>query len=236
MDHLRLVDPAKIGVLAREDQDSVILAEFDPPLEADGVQDLVADLSTRPTSPKSVQLRAIEYTPEVRDSTALSLDRLAPHTDGSFLAQPPPWFVLSCRRADTGGGGESTFILVDRVVAAAPPWVIDGLTSAEYRFLKTYDGDLTGSFVGPVLTRRHDGAWLMRWRADHIYRPEPVHDNGTRATDAAKWLHEYVEAVEPVVHMLGDGHLALIPNGRFLHGRTALSPGSRRCVLRAWVF
>ena len=236
MDHMRTVDPDKIGVAAQEDQDSIIVAEFDPPLETQGVQEVVSSLSTHATPPDSVDVRVIEYTPEVHDSTALSLDRLTSHTDGSFLDQPPPWFILSCRRADVGGGGASTFIPVDDIVGAAPSWVVDGLAQAEFRFLKTYDGDLTDSFVGPVLTRRGDGAWLMRWRADHLYRPEPVRDNGTRAAEAAAWLHEHVDAAEPVVHALGDGHLALIPNGRFLHGRTALSSGSRRRIFRAWVF
>jgi alpha-ketoglutarate-dependent taurine dioxygenase len=236
MSYLRLVEPDDIGAAAREDRDSVLLAEFDPPLETRGVQRLVAGVSTGPTNPDAVEVRVITYQPEVQDSTALSLDRLSSHTDGSFLDQPPPWFVLSCRRADPGGGGASTFIPVEDVVSAAPSWVIEALATARFRFLKTYDGNLSDSFVGPVLTRRSDGAWLMRWRADHLYRPEPVHDNGTRAADAAGWLHEFADAADPVVHALGDGHLALVPNGRFLHGRTALSPDSRRCILRAWVY
>ncbi len=236
MNHMKFVDPDKIGVVAREDPDSIILAEFDPPLETAGVQELVAAISTTPIRPDAVAVRVIEYKPDVHDSTALSLDRLSAHTDGSFLAEPPPWFLLSCRRADAGGGA-NTFIPVDDVVAAAPLWALEALTGAEFRFLKTYDGDLTESFVGPVLTRRSgDAAWLMRWRADHLYRPEPMRDNGSRAADATKWLHEYVEAADPIVHALSDGHLALIPNGRYLHGRTALTPGSRRCVLRAWVY
>lgn len=236
MNHLRVVDPAELASAAAEDSESILLATFDPPLAAEGVQRLVADLSTRPISPPQVDVRVITYTPAVTDSTALSLDRLSQHTDGSFLSSPPPRFVLSCQRADDGGAGASTFTPVDDIVEAAPEWVVEALAVAQFRFLKTYDGDLSDSFVGPILSRREDGSWLMRWRADHLYRPEPVQDHGTRAAEAAAWLHEYAETCTPFVHSLATGQLALTPNGRYLHGRKALSTASTRCVLRAWVF
>jgi hypothetical protein len=236
MDHLRAVSPDDLVAVAAEDRDSVLLATFDQPLEPDAVQRLVADLATRPTEPEDIDIRVIRHTPEVTDSTALSLERLPPHTDGSFLGSPPLRFVLACQRADDEGAGASTFISVDDIVVAAPGWVVHGLSLGHFRFLKTYDGDLTESFIGPVLSRRQDGAWLMRWRADHLYRPEPVKDHGTRAADAAAWLHEYAETCAPVVHPLTAGQLALIPNGRYLHGRGALSQASDRCIFRAWVF
>lgn len=236
MTYLRVVDTEHLGEAAAESLDCVLLTTFDPPLTEDGVQRLVVAMSSRPIAPHEVDVRAITYTPEVTDSTALSLDRLSVHTDGSFLRTPPPRFVLSCRRADHEGGGASTFIPVDEIIAAAPEWVVEALSQATFRFLKTYDGDLTESFVGPALSHREDGAWLMRWRADHMYRPEPVEDNGTRAAAAAAWVHEYVESCTPVVHALVVGQLALIPNGRYLHGRTALSKASSRCILRAWMF
>lgn len=236
MNYLRQVATEDLARVAADDHDSILLASYDPPLTPPQVQVLVADISSSEVRSEEVAVRSVTPTPEIEDSTALSLDRLSSHTDGSFLPTPPPRFLLSCQEADPGGGGVSTFTPVDQIVEAAPDWVLDALSTAEFRFLKTYDGDLQESFVAPVLSRRGDGAWLIRWRGDHIYRPEVVDEAGTRAEEATAWLYDHVKDSSPVMHSLDRGQLALIPNGRFLHGRTALTPGSNRCVLRAWVF
>lgn len=90
--------------------------------------------------------------------------------------------------------------------------------------------------MGPVLTTDHEGARRIRWRADHLCRPQVVDACGTRAAEAVVWLHELLETCDPFRYVLQAGELVVIPNGRVVHGRTALSDASRRELLRAWVF
>src|SRR6202020_202609 len=145
--------------------DDIVLCRFDQPLTQAEVQELVAELSSAPIMPDKVDVRVITHTPSVRDSTALSLDGLSLHTDGAFLAQPPRRFVLSCTNTDSGGGGVSLFVPVEFVLDCAPGWALAGLERATFRFLKSYDGDLTESYVGPVLSRDARGTPRIRWRA-----------------------------------------------------------------------
>jgi alpha-ketoglutarate-dependent taurine dioxygenase len=230
------VQPDEFVPGAQAAPDDVVLCRFSRPLTQAEVQEYVSHLSTVPVAPEEVDVRVITHTPSVTDSTALSLDRLALHTDGAFLAEPPPRFVLSCTRTDDGGEGASTLVPVDFIVASAPGWAVESLERASFRFLKTYDGDLTDSYVSPVLTTDRHGARRIRWRADHLYRPEVVDARDTRAAEAVAWLHELLETCDPFRYVLQAGELAVIPNGRVVHGRTALSDASHRELLRAWIF
>jgi alpha-ketoglutarate-dependent taurine dioxygenase len=229
------VEPAELVACARG-SGQAILCRFPEPLSVADVRALAVRLSTRSTVAEQVDVRVVRHQPEITDSTALSLEALAPHTDGAFLAAPPRLFLLSCSRADDGGGGASTLIPVEAIAEAAAPWALQALCTASYRFLMTYDGDLSTSHVGPVLTRNGNGAWRIRWRADHIYLPAVVEARGTRAHDAAMWLRDFLGAAEPITHVLQAGEVLLVPNSRMVHGRRALSSDSRRELLRAWIF
>jgi alpha-ketoglutarate-dependent taurine dioxygenase len=230
------VEPGEFVAQAQSAPDDVVLCRFDQPLTQAEVQELVAELSSAPIAPDKVDVRVITHTPSVRDSTALSLDGLSLHTDGAFLAQPPRRFVLSCTHTDSGGGGMSLFVPVEFVLDCAPDWALAGLERATFRFLKSYDGDLTESYVGPVLSRDACGIPRIRWRADHLCRPCVVDAADTRATDAAAWLHELLEGCAPFRYTLRSNELAVVPNERVVHGRTALSLASSRELLRAWIF
>jgi len=186
--------------------------------------------------PETVAIRAIRYEPAVTDSTALSLDSLSMHTDGAFLPEPPRRFILSCRRADEGGGGVSRLLPVSRIVDSAPRRVLRALRTAAYRFLMTYDGDLATSFTGPVLYYGQDGAERIRWRGDHIYRPAPAAAGDAEAAGAAEWLYSFLGSTEPFTYTLRQRELMVVPNGFFVHGRSELSPGSSREIMRAWAF
>jgi hypothetical protein len=220
---------------ARELPDRVIVCQFENPPRPEDVQRWVAALSSKPIAPDDVQVRAVRYEPAITDSTALSLDALTLHTDGAFLPEPPSRFILSCSMADEGGAGASMLVPVSHITQVAPGWVIDALSTASYRFLMTYDGDLSTSFVGPVLSPGADGCPFIRWRADHIYRPEVVEDRGTRAAEAAAWLHHFLDSCDPFSFVLQTAELLVIPNGLVLHGRRALSSRSHRELLRAWI-
>jgi alpha-ketoglutarate-dependent taurine dioxygenase len=180
------------------------------------------------------EIRTVRNDPSIPDSTAMSDRALPMHTDGSFMAVPPEHFMLSVVRDDGGSGGVSLFMPVSEVLAAAPDRVVEALMTADYLFPRTYDGDLTDSYVGPVLTRR-DPSLRIRWRSDDLWRPRVVESRGTDAGGAVDWLHEFLGTAEPYGYVAEVGDTLLVPNTVLLHGRTALSAGSPRELLRAWV-
>lgn len=180
------------------------------------------------------EVRTVKNDPTIPDSTAMSLDALSLHSDGAFLAEPPPRFLLSFAVADPGGGGVSIFMPIYRILAEAPEWVTEALFTADYLFVRTYDGDLTDSYVGPVLYRQ-GSLMRIRWRSDHIWRPKVADPRGTSAEDAVNWLHSFLADTEPATFAAVTGDTLLVPNTVMLHGRTRLSPGSPREVHRAWV-
>lgn len=182
----------------------------------------------------SAAIRTVKYEPSIPDSTALSLNALPLHTDGSFLERPPSKFLLSFLAKDAGGGGVSTFMPISRILAAAPVWVIEALLTASYLFVRTYDGDLTDSYVGTILYRR-GSALQIRWRSDDICRPKVVEPRGADAQGAVDWLHNFLCNSRPLTYAAETGDTLLVPNTVMLHGRTSLSRNSSREVLRAWV-
>jgi hypothetical protein len=182
----------------------------------------------------SRDVRTVRYDPSIQDSTAMSVNALPLHTDGSFLERPPARFMLSFSAKDPAGGGVSTFMPIAQILSAAPEWALDALFAADYLLPRTYDGDLIDSYVGPILCR-HDSATRIRWRSDEIWRPKVVEPRGTDAEAAVDWLHEFLRSSQPLTYAAESGETLLVPNTVMLHGRTNLSPNSSRQVLRAWV-
>ena len=180
-------------------------------------------------------VRTVKYDATATTSTAQSLQPLAFHTDGSFLDTPPSRFLLGCVRPDARGGGVSTFIYIDDLIAALPEWVTTALIHADCRFLQTYDGDLSGSVIARVLWGRAGDRIRIRWRSDDIYRPSVIRPNGTQAEAAVLWVHEFLRNAEPIRYALTAGETLLVPNTVMLHGRTALSSDSDREMLRVWI-
>jgi Taurine catabolism dioxygenase TauD, TfdA family len=235
---VRRADPAEMLEMAERYPRSVVVAQFDRPLTHEEFAGHVRDWSTPETDPAAAMIRVIRNEPTIKDSTALSLEALTPHTDASFLALPPSRFVLSCTRSDPQGAGASSLIPVDAVLANAPGWVVDALTVADFMFLKTYDGNLQDSHVGPALWTSGNGSAdvRVRWRADHIYRPQVVDARGTLADKAAEWMQDFCQSCRPATYLLGTGEVMFVPNHYVIHGRQALSPASDRELFRAWLF
>jgi hypothetical protein len=214
--------------------DRLIITNVPDPLSPEDVAALAACLSRRAVTPSDIHVRTV--TPDATTtSTALSLDRLNPHTDGAFLPHPPERFLLSCTQPDHGAAGTSIFIPIEIIVGSAPGWAVDAFVTADLRFPKTYDGDLATAHVGPALWRPPDGQLSIRWRADALYQPAVVDAHGTRAADAVTWLHDYTRTGNHHTHTLARGEIALIPNHLLLHGRHVLSPNSTRTIERAWL-
>jgi hypothetical protein len=230
------VAPSEFVEVAAGDRDAVLVCAFEQALTADDVAAHATKLASVGNAVSVDDIRMVRYEPSVLNSTALSLEPLAPHTDGAFLESPPRQVILSCTKADQGGGGISTLFSASFVAQCAPDWARDALREARYRFVQSYDGDTGVSFVGPVLWTSDDGRTRIRWRGDHLYLPEVVDARGTRADDAVRWLYEFFQTSRPLTYLLDDGELMLTQNDLVVHGRLALSPDSRREVLRTWIF
>jgi len=234
---VREVEPDQLLAAAAAWPDTVLICRYGKPLAAEKLADLATQLSPTGTRVEAADVRTIAYDEvAARTSTALSLDGLDPHTDGSFLPKPPARFLLSCSRPDEHGGGATRLVPVDHVVKEAPAWALDALISSRFRFLKTYDGDFTDSVVAPVLTRADDGRMHIRWRGDPIYIPGAVPPSHPRADDAAAWLHQLLVNADAHCRVLQRGDVIVVPNRIVVHGREPLSPSSPREILRAWAF
>jgi alpha-ketoglutarate-dependent taurine dioxygenase len=225
--------PAFLEAADRHPRSLVVLRASTPPSSAELRRYCLALGGIRQFEQAS-EVRTLRYDPSIPDSTAMSLNALPLHTDGSFLMRPPTRFVLSFSAADPGGGGVSIFMPITRILAALPDWALTALLTADYLFVRSYDGDLTDSYVGPVLYRE-DSVLRIRWRSDDLWRPKVVQPRGTEAEAAIEWLHDFLYDCEPFGYAAQAGETLLVPNTVMLHGRTSLSPGSSREVLRAWV-
>jgi alpha-ketoglutarate-dependent taurine dioxygenase len=225
--------PAFLEAAERHPRSLVVLRAEAPPSSAELRRYCLALGGIRQFE-HSGEVRTVKYDPSIQDSTAMSLNALPLHTDGSFLERPPAKFALSFSAKDPDGGGVSTFMPITRILAAAPDWALEALLTADYLFVRTYDGDLTDSYVGPVLYR-NDSALRIRWRSDDIWRPKAVEPRGTNAEGAADWLHDFLCNSQPLAYAAEPGETLLVPNTVMLHGRTSLSRDSSREILRAWV-
>jgi hypothetical protein len=222
--HLAMTNPTAIIVLRQEV----------PPTRQE-LRRIAIALGGIRSAPEFGEVRSVKYTPAVIDSTALSLQGLYLHTDGSFLQMPPGRFMLSFANSDPAGGGVSTFISVADILAFSPDWVLESLFTASYLFVRTYDGDMTDSVVSPVLNRDPQGNITIRWRADELWRPQVIEGHGTKAEEAVHWLQDFLATIEPARYSANTGETLLVPNTVMLHGRTPLSEGSTREVLRVWL-
>lgn len=212
----------------------LVVVRADTPPSADDLRRYCLALGGIREFERMGEVRSVRNDPSIPNSTAMSLSALPLHSDGTFLAMPPERFLLSFSIKDPGGGGVSTFMPVTRILAAAPDWVLEALLTADYLFPRSYDGDLTASHVGPVLYR-NGSAMRIRWRSDDIWRPKVIDARGTKAAQSVDWLHEFLYTEQPFTYEANSGATVLVPNTLMLHGRTNLSPGSDREVLRAWV-
>jgi hypothetical protein len=222
-----------IEAAGRQPRSLIILASDEPPSIPE-VRRYCLSLGGLRRYDEAGEVRRVKNEPSIPDSTAMSLKALPLHTDGTFLAQPPARFMLTVTSADEGGGGLSTFMPAARILAVAPDWAIEALLTADFLFPRSYDGDLAVSYVGPVLYRG-ESSLRIRWRSDDIWRPKVIDPRGTHAEKAVDWLHEFLTTSPPLTYSARVGETLLIPNTVMLHGRTSLSDGSHRELLRAWV-
>ncbi len=214
---------------------SIVLLRQDTPLTPDEVRRLALALGGVKNTKAFGEVREISYDPNSTKSTALSLEEHPLHTDASFEEEPPSQFLLSFSQSDHEGGGESVFIKIADILAAAPEEVITALYKADCQFSRDDDGGFTDTYTGHILNRDENGRTWLRWRYDKHVKPIVLNAHGTDAQAAVEWVARFLETHPPIRYSAQSGETLLIPNKSILHGRTELSKDSRRTVYRAWV-
>jgi hypothetical protein len=143
---------------------------------------------------------------------------LGPHTD-HHRARYIMWY---CHQPALNGG-ESVLIDSYEVIDSMSSDEINQLENLRLKEHKVFADDEESR---PMLVMRPDGKFSVYysfWLADDP-APEAFHS-----------FRKKVDALQPVQLALKTGDILLIDNHRMLHGRTAITPGSARHLLRLWI-
>jgi alpha-ketoglutarate-dependent taurine dioxygenase len=139
-------------------------------------------------------------------------DAMPLHTDAAFSRTPPALVGFHMIAASPCGGGVSSVVPIDAVLAMLSPAHLDRLRQPVG----------FGRHALPVLFAGATGP-AIRYYAAQLDHPAPA----TRALDDA------LAMLEPAHRFpLLDGDLLLVNNRKALHGRTGFSPDSPRRMLR----
>jgi alpha-ketoglutarate-dependent taurine dioxygenase len=183
--------------------------------------------------------RDIRYDPTASHSLASSREAHPLHMDGTFMAEPPLFFLLQALQTDISYAGMGLFLPVDDILAKMPPSIRDilGTEPVIYRRSRGAEGG-ADTHQGPILYTAPDGKPALRWRYDAYVRPEipaslPAH-RAAQLEEAVQWLHATIHSSSLTALLYRQGDIAVIRNTRCLHGRTELS-GTRRHMVRVWL-
>jgi alpha-ketoglutarate-dependent taurine dioxygenase len=165
-----------------------------------------------------------DYIVEIRDDPTRAGERpffansreFFPHTDFSYVPDPPPFVVMHSLANDPGQGGTSLFTDCEEVAAALASDTVAELARPQFRFTAPEHFDGPPLEWAPVLTR-DNGKVRIRFRRDKVQA------NTRSGSDALDDLATAIQA-HTVEHHLAPGTVALVDNRRFLHGRTAFVP------------
>eukprot|EP00041_Stephanoeca_diplocostata_P031078 m.958556 g.958556 ORF g.958556 m.958556 type:complete len:565 (+) comp23881_c0_seq2:373-2067(+) len=172
--------------------------------------------------------------------TAYSTDALDPHTDCTYLRDPPELQVFLCtQQADIGCGGESCFIDGFRAaneLLRQAPHVYDFFCNTPLAFKCVHNG-VDVQTIAPILQRRHGRSLLATDKVavlstDLLSVRYNSYDRGPMshldsATIAA--FYEYFPTLvrvmrtpELMLHVrLGEGDMVIVDNHRVMHGRNS---------------
>lgn len=137
------------------------------------------------------------------------------HTDLTFAPSPPSFFAMQSVVNYPDEGGISVFCDIREAVAGLDAICLERLQAADFLFTAPahYKGIPVVTF--PILTRPDNtGDWRVRFRRDNLR---------ARTRGAIAAVVDLVQALSQAAFevMLDAGTVALIPNDRVLHGRTA---------------
>lgn len=184
--------------------------------------------------------RDIRHDPSALVSLAKSLGAHPLHTDGTFMDAPPTVFLLQVLKTDIGYAGMGLFLSTQEVLEAMPSDMKKLLMEQPLIFSRQREGSgATDDHIGPMIYIAEDGGLSLRWRFDHLVRPEiPVTASAVIAAQlevAIQWVKDFIERSALTALMYREGDIVVVRNTRCLHGRSELSPSSDRHMVRVWL-
>jgi hypothetical protein len=181
------------------------------------------------------QVRAIANA-EGTHSIAKSLAAHPMHTDGTFMGDPPNHFLLYFMRSDPGGGGVSEFLPVSDLLGELETPHFQALVEHKVRFSRRDDDGRVDSWEGCLLGHDAQGRLAFRWRYDDEVRPHAVEKSAAAEVGKAiRRVRALIAKLPRLTYPAHQGDLICVPNCTWLHGRTPLTAGSDRLVLRVWI-
>lgn len=144
------------------------------------------------------------------------------HSDGSYRPAPYGLMAMQMIRPDEGGGGLSTLLDIDTLLASMPPDLQETLSSTNVPFRRDTHPILVDTDIGPTI----------RYYRRQI-ELEAADQGADEAQSAMLDRLDAVIAQSPITTTaLQPGEILVANNLKVLHGRTALSPGSTRVMNR----
>lgn len=162
-----------------------------------------------------------------------------PHTDSPVRENPHAFLALACVVGDPDGGGLSTIVHVDDIVAA-----LDAQDGGETtRLLQDpifpyLDAPLyldEAPVLAAVLTKQSDGRWDARFRDDVLlagFERHPQHADAAHRSAVDSFISVLGRAELTATFRLTPGDVLLADNTRVLHGRTEITGDQPRQVKR----
>lgn len=138
-----------------------------------------------------------------------------PHTDLSYVPDPPPFFAMHSVVNDPAEGGFSEFCDVGEITASLPKAAVEELEQSQFLFPAPPHFEGATSVQFPVLMReKRSGRRLARFRRDNLR---------ARTREGIEAVIDFVKAVESTMAevSLTANSMAIIGNRTVLHGRTA---------------
>ncbi|MBV6625795.1 MAG: TauD/TfdA family dioxygenase [Rivularia sp. (in: Bacteria)] len=149
--------------------------------------------------------------------------RLTPHTDSSYMMLPHEIVGFHCIEADDNGG-ESIMVPIDDILQNIDQEVLACLREPVYPFGQDYHAIVCGDEDNPLI--RYYQAQIER----SLNKNNPL---SQKHQAALKILDELLDKshLQQKFH-LQPGQIVFMHNHKVMHGRTALSPESKRVLYR----
>jgi hypothetical protein len=180
------------------------------------------------------EIRTISNLPG-SSSIAKSLAAHPMHTDGTFMDEPPAFFLLYFSTVDAAGGGVSEFLPASELLGELEARHFKVLVDQRVRFARRDDDGVVDAWEGTLLGHDSLGRLAFRWRYDAEVRPEPVEPGAADLKRAIRRIRTLIARLPRLTYAAKQGDLICVPNRTWLHGRTRLSASSHRLVRRVWI-
>jgi alpha-ketoglutarate-dependent taurine dioxygenase len=136
------------------------------------------------------------------------------HTDLSYAPEPPPYLLMHSITNESSEGGFSLFADIDDILGSLATDAIAELSKAQFMFPAPSHYRGTSVVTFPILVQNGGDTALVRFRRDNLRA-------NTRAGIRAVISLLGAMQEHTIEHHLKAGSVVMVPNRRYLHGRTA---------------